>query len=48
MSLAFSPIRPVLVRDPRTMVNKERAYAILKMWVTYHMETIYNYIYFKQ
>ena len=30
MSLSFQPITPVCVRDPRTMVEKMRTYAVLK------------------
>lgn len=30
MSLSFQPLNPVEVRDPRTIVNNSRDYAILK------------------
>lgn len=30
MSLSFQPVNPVLVRDPRTIIENQRDYAILK------------------
>lgn len=47
MSLSFKPLNPVLVRDPITMVDSERDYAILKggnqvTWKQYSTTSISN------